>query len=301
MLPVDGAEVVHAEFIGHPDMIDSSDSLRRKIPLPPPLAISTGRVASSSPSPGTAFNSPGNTPDRARLRLILEPEQGRSLLFVTWNLFTAEIPAFSTLGFDDVFSVHVVDTAGRRNLVQVSSNDERLYPVSASRAAGSAFDLYARHPAILPADYGLGQPAAWMSGWRTTGFAIDSDGPVELEVEVRDGLDGLMDTQVLIQKIQLTALMPAPLARGVDSGRGGGQCIDFADYCNALFPLPGTFAGSGNPQEPPRICEFDTPRLLDERDFRNPREFRGAFFPEHRGRRRDPDPDCAIVFHRTPP
>jgi len=219
-----------------------------------------------------------NTPDRAQLRLILEPEQGRSLLFVTWNLFTAEIPAFSTLGFDDVFSVHVIDASGRRELIKIASSDDRMYPVSNSRAAGSGFDLYSLNPAILPAEYGAGAPAAYMSGWRTTGFAVDSGAPVEVEIEVRDGLDGLMDTQVLIESIRLSALMPAQLARGAESGRGNGECVSFANFCNALFPLPGTFIGTGNPPDPPRICEFEDPPSLNSMDLRSSREFRGSFF-----------------------
>lgn len=193
VVPVSGANIIDAIFIGHPAMLGAFEPGRMQhSPVDNPmLAISTGNASSSSPAPGAAFSG-GDTPDQAILRLNLEPEPGRFLLFVTWNLFTTEIPAFSSLGFDDVFSVHVINARGRRKLVEVASSDDRMYPVSNSRAAGSGFDLYSRNPAILPAEYDSGEPAAWMSGWRTTGFAIDPGAPVELEIEVRDGLDGLM-------------------------------------------------------------------------------------------------------------
>jgi len=278
MVPVSGARVIDATFTGYPTMLGSVEPDRTlRAPVDNRLlAISTGQAKSSSPAPGTAFDS-GDTPDQAGLRLTLEPEPGRFLLFVTWNLFTTEIPAFSALGFDDVFSVHVVDASGRRKLVEVAASDDRMYPVSNSRAAGSGFDLYAHDPAILPAEYGIGEPAAWMSGWRTTGFAIDSSGPVKLEIEVRDGLDGLMDTQVLIEQIHLSAIMPASLVAGGVSGRGTEDCISFGNYCNALFPLPGTFTGTGNPQDPPRICEFGLEGRGQTRDLNQPNEFRGTF------------------------
>lgn len=158
-VPVSGGRVIDAAFTGHPAMLGSLDPDKAlRSPVDTPLfAISTGQAASSRPAPGTAFGSPGDTPDQAKLRLTLEPEQGRSLLFVTWNLFTTEIPNFSELGFDDVFSIHVVDSAGRRKLVEVASSDDRMYPVSNSRAGGSGFDLYADTPARLPAEYGLGE------------------------------------------------------------------------------------------------------------------------------------------------
>lgn len=278
VVPVSGARVIDATFTGHPTMLGSVEPDRTlRSPVDNRLlAISTGQAKSSSPAPGTAFDS-GDTPEQASLRLTLEPEPGRFLLFVTWNLFTTEIPAFSELGFDDVFSVHVVDASGRRRLVEVASSDDRMYPVSNSRAAGTGFDLYAHNPAILPAEYGLGEPAAWMSGWRTTGFAIDSSGPVELEIEVHDGLDGLMDTQVLIEQIHLSALIPAALAEGGPVGRGSEDCVSFGRYCEALFPLPGTFTGTGNPQDPPRICEFGVEGRGQTRDLNQPNEFRGTF------------------------
>ena len=279
-VPVSGARVIDATFSGHPAMLGSlapNNSLRS--PVDHALfAMSTGRAAGLSPAPGTAFERHGDAPDTARLVLTLEPDRGRSLLFMTWNLFTTEIPDLSALGFDDLFSVHVTDANGRRGLVEVASSDDRMFPVSNSRAAGTEFDLYAHNPAMLPAEYGIGQPAAWMSGWRTTGFSIDSSGPVELEIEVRDGLDGLMDTQVLIEQIRLLAMIPAPLAKGGASGRGGQECVGFANYCEALFPLPGTFTGTGNPQDPPRVCEFGVEGRAKAADLNQPNEFRGTVF-----------------------
>lgn len=276
-VPVSGGRVIDATFTGHPAMLGSLDPDRTlRSPVDTPLfAISTGQAVSSRPAPGSSFGSRGDMPDRARLRLTLEPEEGRFLLFVTWNLFTAEIPAFSRLGFDDVFSVHVVDASGRRTLVEITASDDRMYPVSNSRAAGSGFDLYAHNPAILPAEYGPGKPAAWMSGWHTTGFAIDSSGPIELEIEVRDAVDGLMDTQVLIEHIRFSALIPAPLAEGGQAERGSEDCVSFGKYCEALFPQPGTFAGTGNPQAPPRICEFGVEGRMQTLDLGQPNEFRG--------------------------
>lgn len=117
-----------------------------------------------------------------------------------------------------------------------------------------------------------------MSGWRTTGFSVDSSALVELQIEVRDGLDGLMDTQVLIEQVRFSALIPAPLARVGEPGRGSDDCVSFANYCNALFPLPGTFTGTGNPQDPPRVCEFGADGRAIANNLNQPSEFRGTVF-----------------------
>lgn len=277
-IPVVGASIVDMTFFGHPAMLSSIEpnALLRSPSDNPMLAISTGQAAGTSPAPGTSFGNSGDTPDEARLFLTLEPQRGRSLLFITWNLFSAEIPAFSRLGFDDVLSVHVVDSSGRRKLIEIASSDERMYPVSNTRAAGSGFDLYADDPSILPADYGLGKPAAWMSGWRTTGFSIDSSGPIELEIILRDGLDGLMDTQALIEQIRFSALIPPALARDDQIPEGTDDCVSFERYCNALFPQQGTFTGTGNPQAPPRICEFGVDGRETNLNLFEPNEFRGS-------------------------
>jgi len=273
-IPVDGARVVDAMLDGDPVMAAQlvlSDALKiaggeRA------LALSTGRAATKSPAPGTVLRAAGTMTDSARAVLTLEPDRGRSLLFVTWNLFSTELPGFSRLGFDDLFSIYVTDSSGRRRLLEVRASDPRMYPVSGSRAAGSGFDLFAPSPDLLPARYGTGEPAAVMSGWRTTGFAVDASGPIQLEIEVLDAGDGLMDTQALIQKIALTAFIPPALIRG------SGDCVDAAGYCEALFPLPGTFTGNGNPQDPPWMCEFDPGRANGDLELQAPLEFRGPVF-----------------------
>lgn len=85
-----------------------------------------------------------------------------------------------------------------------------------------------------------------------------------------------MDTQVVIEQIRLSAVIPAPLARKSDVDRGSADCVSFENYCNALFPLPGTFTGTGNPQDPPRVCEFGVDGRSTTLDLSQPNEFRGT-------------------------
>jgi len=271
-IPVDGARVVDAALDGDPVMAGElvlPDALKIA-GGDQALALSTGRAATRSPAPGTVLRESGSIPDSARAVLTLDPQTGRSLLFVTWNLFSTELALFNRRGFDDLFSIHVTDSSGRRQLLEVRASDSRMYPVSSSRAAGSGFDLFASSPELFPASYGTGAPAAVMSGWRTTGFMVDASRPIQIEIEVLDVGDNLMDTQVLIQKIALTAFLPAALIRG------SGDCVDTSGYCEALFPLLGTFSGNGNPQDPPWMCELDPARANRDLDLRSPLEFRGA-------------------------
>lgn len=272
VIPVAGTRVLDAVLFGHPSMVSSHE-------LPPTLqsrgissalALSSGAAGEADPVPGRVQHEGELLPDRARLVLTIEPDPLRPLLLITWSLFTTEIDAFSQLGFDDVFRIDVVDASGPRQLVEARSSDPRLFPVSDRRAADTGFDLYSQTPGAVPTEYGRGLPAAGMTGWRTSGFTVDASAPIQIEIEVRDVGDLLMDTQALIGSIHLSGAIPTPLVRG------SGDCINAEDYCAALFPLPGTFVGNGNPAEPPWMCELGPVGSRDGIDFSQPQEFRGG-------------------------
>ena len=204
------------------------------------------------------------------------------MLFVTWNVSTTEIPAFSELGFADVFSITVSDGQGIRTLVELETSDPRLEPVSNTRAEGYGFNLYAGQPELLPSSYGQGMPAAQISGWHTTGFAVDTSGPIKIDIQLRDGQDGIMDTEVLIRDIALTAFIPPQFTSVLsepDTQRGlppPGACLPLPGYCNILFPLRGQTTGQNQPPIPPRFCTFSENQANDSLDLRSPVESRGT-------------------------
>ena len=271
-VPVDGARVLNAEFFGHPSMVkihEMPPTLQTR-GIDSALALSSGAVSEAGPAPGRVQHDGELLPDGARLVLTIEPDPLRPLVLITWSLFTTEINAFSQLGFDDVFRINVIDANGPRPLVEARSSDARFFPVSDRRAADSGFDLYSQMPETVPTQYGRGLPAAMMTGWRTSGFTVDASTPVQIEIEVRDVGDLLMDTQALIGSIRLSGTIPTPLVRG------SGDCVNAEDYCAALFPLPGTFVGNGNPADPPWMCALKPVGTRGGIDFSQPQEFRGG-------------------------
>ena len=240
------------------------------------LALSTGQVGSDAPAPGSAFGARSADPDQVTLSITVQPDEHLWLMLIQWNLLTTEISEFSELGFNDVFSITVTDASGTRALLEMDTSDPDLRPVSNTRMEGSSYNLYSRQAALLPAEYGLGMPAAKLSGWRTTGFAIEPDAPVEIEITLRDGLDGLMDTQAIIREIGFTAFIPHDLkmveplrisSKPIERGLPGEESCLPDRYCNSLFPYRGQFAGLPQPPPPPRFCSFSENVAAETLDF----------------------------------
>jgi len=236
--------------------------------------ISTGDARADRPAPGTAFSDSENDFDRAWLEIELAPEPHASILYLSYNFLTAEGPAFAAGGFNDRLVIEIRDRQARRNLATLDALDPRLKPVSHVDSMDTGFALFSDDPSEFPASYGIGQPVAAMSGWRTAAVAIDADGPVTIRIELRDEGDSLMDSAVVIGQIVTTPVLHPSLVEGAR----GPDCLTADQWCDTLFP-PGEL--SGPLQEfPPRICSafFDDVRMSGA-DLRIPRTLRGITQP----------------------
>lgn len=163
--------------------------------------LSTGIAGTSQPAPGTDFDGA----DGVALTLELEPPAGATYLTFRFRFLTTEYPGFSEVGFNDHFSAILSDAEGSREIAFISANDRRVYPVSASQARGTGFDLFVDDPLQFNTEFGNGLPAAGMSDWITVREPISSDGPIMLEFRVHDEGDGLMDSIAILDDLSMSA------------------------------------------------------------------------------------------------
>jgi pimeloyl-ACP methyl ester carboxylesterase len=163
--------------------------------------ISTGIAGTSETAPGSDFFGP----DETSVTLELKPPAGASHLAFRFRFMTTENPAYSKSGYNDQFTATLTDVDGSRDIGGITADDHRVYPVSASRAGGTGFDLFADNPWQFNTEFGNGLPAAGMSDWITVREPIRGDEPITLEFRIRDEGDGLMDSAVLLDDISLSA------------------------------------------------------------------------------------------------
>lgn len=210
------------EYEGHPDalaLVEKYGAIQG--PGGRMLALGTGRVLGDAARPGTDLRMVDGESLESTLTLRFEPPPGARQLSLRYRFLTAEYPDFSAVGFEDVFSVDVVDAAGRRTVARASSGSRELHPVAASLTGGSPMDLYSTNPGVLTGSFGFGRPAAGLTDWRRVSAPIAASGPVEVVLSIRDGIDGLVDSTVLIDQLDLTATRLEAPARLASAGNRG--------------------------------------------------------------------------------
>jgi len=216
--------LVNIEYDGHPDALalveryGAIEGLGGRM-----LALGTGRVLGDAARPGADFRTRDGKSLETILRLRFEPPPGARHLTMRYRFLTGEYPEFSDAGFEDVFSVDVVDAAGRRTVVRESSVGEHLYPVAASLTDGSPMDLYSNDSGDLTGSFGIGRPAAGLTDWNRISAPIEASGPVEVILAIRDGSDGLVDSTVLIEQLDLKAVRLQAPPRSSGTGNRGGD------------------------------------------------------------------------------
>jgi len=194
------------EYEGHPDALAVVEKYGAIQGLGDGmLALGTGRVLGDAARPGSDFRTPDGESLDTTLTLRFEPQPGARHLTLRYRFLTAEYPEFSDVGFDDVFSVDVVDATGRRTVASVSSGSKEVHPTAASLTGGSSMDLYSTGPGVLTGSFGVGHPAAGLTEWRRVSAPIAASGPVGVILSIRDGTDGLVDSTVLIEQLDLKA------------------------------------------------------------------------------------------------
>lgn len=269
LVPVFGADIAGLRYRGDsaalsvitdPRSIQDADDR-------PSLALRARPEASDHKLTNGAGNesSPGEW--AAALEIDLDTEFPHAFIFVTWRLFTAYASTPEQSEVPSTFFIDVEDQSARRNLVSVKSGDPRLLPVSHSLVDATALDHF-----LTNEQPGSPQAPAGITELRTSGFLVDGTGAITIRLEIAHGNDSPAGTMVVIDRIELTSMLPVQLQQG------GSDCVTFQENCSNLFPVPGTFFDPGFPERPPRFCELQADGQGQDLDLdlQEPLEFRGT-------------------------
>ncbi|WP_376695404.1 alpha/beta fold hydrolase [Wenzhouxiangella sp. EGI_FJ10305] len=250
------------------------------------VVLSTGIAGTPEAAPGADLSGS----DETTITIELEPPASATHVAFRFRFMTAEYPAFSESGYNDQFTATLSDSGGSREIVGITARDNRVYPVSASTAEGSGFDLFAADPRQFNTEFGNGLPASGMTDWITVREALRHDGPITLEFRVRDQGDDLMDSAVILDDLSADAasIHMAPRRKSIspaqtDPGDVLVNCVSppapvpvdgaVADGATRLLftvqtPGPGhvkySLSGSSAPEDGGFTESFDSEDRLDE-------------------------------------
>ncbi|MCK9490146.1 MAG: Ig-like domain-containing protein [Xanthomonadales bacterium] len=171
------------------------------------VVLSTGVAGSTQPVPGQDYRSADGRGNGATLTLVLDPPPGTAQLSLDYLFLTAEYPAFVGSLYEDRFTATLTDAEGRKAVFDLNAGSPLVHPVTPKPYQGSGFDLFTPDPLALDAEFGLGLPAAGTTGWRTLTLPFMAQGPIMVELEIRDAGDGLFDSTVLLSNLQITSMM----------------------------------------------------------------------------------------------
>jgi hypothetical protein len=165
-----------------------------------------GLPGSRNPEPGTDIDPAGAGGDRVTLRLRLSVPAGANLMTLQYNFLSAEFPEFRGTDFNDRFSLEITDASGARSFEVASVNSSELFEVSQSSAQGTGFDLFTPDPAGVDEDFTGGLPDAGMTDFRVFSAGVTGGAEVQLQFTIQDKGDGLLDSAVLIDAVDFSAL-----------------------------------------------------------------------------------------------
>ncbi len=191
------------------------------------LLLSTGVAGSREPEPGTDFIPIGTQEDSATLTLRLAVPRGPATLSFEYLFMTAEFPEFVGEEYNDAFTVTVSDAQGERRIVTTTVNNARFLPGSDAELGGTGFDILSEDPENVDREFGDGLPDAGFVPFQTAEEEVLSTGEIVIEFAIEDETDGILDSAVLIDNLNVSALVvvdPNPqLLREASELLGGGR------------------------------------------------------------------------------
>jgi hypothetical protein len=171
------------------------------------VLLSTGVAGTSAPEPGTDFAPPGTDGDLVTLRLDLQLPPGSGKMSLQYNFLSAESPDFIGTAFNDTFAIRIVDGSGSRDFTVASVNSSAFFPASASRAAGTGFDILTEDPSGVDTVFGpVGDPDAGLTDFQLFTADITGGDNVQVVFSIQDNGDGILDSAVLLDALTFSSI-----------------------------------------------------------------------------------------------
>jgi hypothetical protein len=167
-----------------------------------------GLPGSIPPERGTDFVPPGAGGDDVTLSITVMVPDGANRLSFQYNFLSAEFPDFNTTDqFNDTFTLQLIDRSGTRDFPPLASvNSSTFFAVSDSRGKDTGFDIFTGETDGVDNDFPGGFPDAGLTDFRVFGAPVTPLEPLELRFRIRDTGDGILDSAVLIDALQFSAL-----------------------------------------------------------------------------------------------
>jgi pimeloyl-ACP methyl ester carboxylesterase len=171
------------------------------------VLLSSGVAGAGQTEPGTSFGTPGLVGfDLAQLTLKLNVAQSVSTITFDYNFFTAEFPDYVGTIFNDTFQAFITDKNGKREVARASVNSSAFYAASGSVTGGTGFHLFTPNPSGVDTSFGSGLPDAGATRFQSAAFQVESDGVVTLEFVIEDRGDGILDSAVLLDNVNVSSV-----------------------------------------------------------------------------------------------
>jgi hypothetical protein len=171
------------------------------------VLLSTGIAGTAAPEPGTDFAPAGTAGDLVSLQLDLQLPPGAAKMSLHYNFLSAESPDFIGTAFNDTFAIRVIDSSGTRDLTVASVNSSSFFPASASRAAGTGFDILTEDPSGVDTVFGpVGDPDAGLTDFQLFTTDLTSGGTVQVVFTIQDNGDGILDSAVLLDALTFSSI-----------------------------------------------------------------------------------------------
>jgi pimeloyl-ACP methyl ester carboxylesterase len=170
------------------------------------VVLSTGVVGSVA-EPGTDLGTAGSPGDVVTLRLDLGVPQGAYWLTFDFQFLSAEYPDYIGSGIGDTFEVRVQQSSGVQVIPLASADHSFFHDASPSRAGGTGYDIYTADPAGVDTEFTFdGLADAGITARQKARIAVTPGQPLTVELEIRDGGDGMLDSAVILDNFELTSI-----------------------------------------------------------------------------------------------
>jgi pimeloyl-ACP methyl ester carboxylesterase len=175
------------------------------------LMLSTGRSGNQDipAEPGTDFDPVGPDGDVSTLQFRVTVPPGVNRMSFDYTFLSAESPDFVGSEFNDTFTATVTDALGPNRVIATASvNASVFHPASDTTVGPGPFQLYVDNP--FGVNLVFNQPGFSQVDAGTTGVqrvdAPVASGQVTVTFDIRDLGDGVLDSAVIIDNVQFSAL-----------------------------------------------------------------------------------------------